>query len=212
MRACSFICQAAVAIKFGAGPRHQDFWPQHRVGIGERESLPQLRLRACCAGHPWRSTYNSAWLAVQRAVGGRPRQPIDRILQHPGHAVVVLGRGNQDRIGLHHSNAKLVNGGRSGRRFHISVVKRDSRKVVRDDRERHRREFDRSVKQRAIERTCSQAPHYPNDAKSLHDVNRLTNSSAVSATSRQPASIVSECPRPGILTISVTPLLRFCFL
>src|SRR6476620_3568515 len=43
-------------------------------------------------------------------------------------------------------------------------------------------------------------------------VNRLTNSSAFSATSRQPASIVSECPRPGILTISVTPLLRFCFL
>ncbi len=43
-------------------------------------------------------------------------------------------------------------------------------------------------------------------------VNRLTNSSAFSATSRQPASIVSACPRPGILTISVTPLLRFCFL
>src|SRR6266852_3047557 len=43
-------------------------------------------------------------------------------------------------------------------------------------------------------------------------VNRPTNSSAFSATSRQPASIVSECPRPGILTISVTPWLRFCFL
>jgi hypothetical protein len=25
-------------------------------------------------------------------------------------------------------------------------------------------------------------------------------------------SIVSACPRPGILTISVTPTLRFCFL
>src|SRR5205814_6548052 len=46
----------------------------------------------------------------------------------------------------------------------------------------------------------------------LVDVNRLANSSAFSATSRQPASIVSECPRPGILTISVTPLLCFCFL
>src|SRR5262245_65198573 len=42
--------------------------------------------------------------------------------------------------------------------------------------------------------------------------NRLTNSSAFRATSRQPASIVSACPRPVILTISVTPLLRFCFL
>src|SRR5215472_911411 len=38
-------------------------------------------------------------------------------------------------------------------------------------------------------------------------VNRLTNSSAFSA-----ASIVSACPRPGILTISVTPLFRFSFL
>ena len=43
-------------------------------------------------------------------------------------------------------------------------------------------------------------------------MNRLTNSSAFSATSRQPASMVSECPRPDILTISVTPLLRFCCL
>ena len=42
--------------------------------------------------------------------------------------------------------------------------------------------------------------------------NRLRNASVFSATSRQPASIVNECPRPGILTISVTPLLRFSFL
>src|SRR5262252_3042876 len=43
-------------------------------------------------------------------------------------------------------------------------------------------------------------------------LNRLANSRAFSATSRQPASIVSACPRPGILAISVTPLLRFSFL
>src|SRR5262245_58068429 len=43
-------------------------------------------------------------------------------------------------------------------------------------------------------------------------VNRCTKSSAFSATSRQPASMVSACPRPGILTISVTPVLRFCLL
>src|SRR5215813_13800564 len=43
-------------------------------------------------------------------------------------------------------------------------------------------------------------------------LNRLANSSAFSATSLHPASIVSACPRPGILTISVTPLLRFSFL
>ena len=42
--------------------------------------------------------------------------------------------------------------------------------------------------------------------------NRLTNSSAVSQTSRQPLSIVSECPRLGIDLISVTPGLRFCLL
>ena len=46
----------------------------------------------------------------------------------------------------------------------------------------------------------------------LEGVNRLTNSSAVSATSRQPPSIVSEWPRFGIFLISVTAELRFCFL
>src|SRR3954451_16850453 len=42
--------------------------------------------------------------------------------------------------------------------------------------------------------------------------NRLTNASALSATSRQPLSIVRECPRLGILTISVTDSLCFCLL
>src|SRR3954453_3862194 len=42
--------------------------------------------------------------------------------------------------------------------------------------------------------------------------NRRTNVSPVSATSRQPLSIVRACPRFGISTISVTPSLRFCFL
>src|SRR5215467_3603645 len=49
-------------------------------------------------------------------------------------------------------------------------------------------------------------------AFALAVLNRLANSRAFWATSRQPASIVSACPRPGILMISVTPLLRFCFL
>ena len=40
--------------------------------------------------------------------------------------------------------------------------------------------------------------------------NRLTKSSAVWATSRQPWSIVREWPRFGIFTISVTAGLRLC--
>src|SRR3954449_10122571 len=35
--------------------------------------------------------------------------------------------------------------------------------------------------------------------------NRLTKANAVSATSRQPLSMVNECPRPFISLISVTP-------
>src|SRR5258708_39582085 len=42
----------------------------------------------------------------------------------------------------------------------------------------------------------------------LNQVNRRMNASAVSATSRQPLSIVSACPRLGISTISVTQLFR----
>jgi hypothetical protein len=41
---------------------------------------------------------------------------------------------------------------------------------------------------------------------------RVTNASAVSATSRQPLSMTSPCPRLGISMISVTAGLRFCFL
>jgi hypothetical protein len=42
--------------------------------------------------------------------------------------------------------------------------------------------------------------------------NRLTNASAVSATSRHLLSIVNACPRFGISTISVTPRFFCCCL
>src|SRR5205085_5976608 len=41
---------------------------------------------------------------------------------------------------------------------------------------------------------------------------RRTKLRALSATSRQPPSMTSACPRLGISTISVTPSLRFCLL
>ena len=56
------------------------------------------------------------------------------------------------------------------------------------------------------------APRLDVRGREIDHANRFTNSSAVPATSRQPASIVSECPRPGILTISVMPSLRFSIL
>jgi hypothetical protein len=36
-------------------------------------------------------------------------------------------------------------------------------------------------------------------------VKRWTTASALSAVSRQPLSMISACPRPGIFSISVTP-------
>src|SRR5215469_13269602 len=68
--------------------------------------------------------------------------------------------------------------------------------------------------QRTRKPECPQSARHvdPIGSSEWLDANRFTNSSAFSATSRQPASIVSACPRPGILTISVTPLLLCCFL
>jgi|SRR5262245_446953 len=73
-------------------------------------------------------------------------------------------------------------------------------------------EFGSMVIQHLVEnRDLSNQIHLYTDA-GIRFVNRVTNSSAFWATSRQPASIVSACPRRGILMISVTPSLRFCFL
>ena len=53
-------------------------------------------------------------------------------------------------------------------------------------------------------------PRVPNRPSVPVYVNRCTNFRAVSATSCQPLSIVSEWPRFGILVISVTAGLRRC--
>ena len=58
----------------------------------------------------------------------------------------------------------------------------------------------------AVERRL--AIHFPPPDDADY-VKRLMNARAVSATSRQPLSMVSAWPRPGIWTISVTPSFRF---
>src|SRR5712691_4091281 len=54
-------------------------------------------------------------------------------------------------------------------------------------------------------RSCPLEP-----GRSPAQTKRWTKASAVSATSRHPLSTVSACPRPGIVTNSVTASFRFC--
>ena len=89
---------------------------------------------------------------------------------------------------------------------------------------RHRHGRPRSVRQRhpdppagegrpARDRlTGGDDGHLGGGGRLIVEVKRLTKASAVSATSRQPLSIVSAWPRPGISTISVTPSLPLLLL
>ena len=81
--------------------------------------------------------------------------------------------------------------------------------------DREKRDLRRSAAVRGHEATLQEGsvPGWPLMAAGADaQTKRLTNARAVSATSRQPLSIVSECPRFGIFLISVTPSLRRCLL
>ena len=85
-----------------------------------------------------------------------------------------------------------------------------TRKSIEDDRLRARRQATKRAPHRRS-RSSRQARRRP----VLHEhryreTKRITNASAVSATSRQPLSMTSQCPRLGISMISVTVWLRFC--
>ena len=79
-----------------------------------------------------------------------------------------------------------------------------ARAVPRERRDVSRRRRARRARRR---RRARGAPAQLSGRRSTQ-TNRRTNARAVSATSRQPWSIVSPWPRPGISTISVTPSLR----
>src|SRR5438094_1321597 len=57
-------------------------------------------LRANCAAEPWRTAHDRRWFPVQRALTRRARCPIDGVLEHSWHAVVVLRRRDQHGIRL----------------------------------------------------------------------------------------------------------------
>ena len=73
-----------------------------------------------------------------------------------------------------------------------------------------RRDPPRAPRRRAGGARRGGARHRRSDPLGAAQAKRLTKSSAVWATSCQPLSITSACPRSGTSVISVTPGLRFC--
>jgi hypothetical protein len=69
------------------------------VCVCEYECLPQLGLASRGSRHPRRGSHHGGCLTVQRAIARRPGQPVDRVLQYPWNAVVVLGTCDQQAIG-----------------------------------------------------------------------------------------------------------------
>src|SRR5262245_22178273 len=86
--------EATVGVELLVRMADEDLWLQERVRVREHKRLAQLRLGACGSRDARRRSHQRRDLAIQCAVARWSGQPVDRVLQHAWHAMVVLGRSD----------------------------------------------------------------------------------------------------------------------
>src|SRR5262249_41640154 len=97
----------------------------------------------------------------------------DRVLQHAWDAVVVLGRGNQQRIRLSNGVAQLHDARRGASRFDILVVQRDPVQLVNHDVQGRRCKVLRRAEKRTVVGTAAQTAGKSNNVEHGSDCGRI---------------------------------------
>src|SRR5205814_8226987 len=90
--------EIALCVEFGLRLTDQNLGLVQRMHIEEDAASAQIVLRASAAGHAGGRTDDRAWLAGEGLIGWA-RGPVDRVLQHARHRVIVFGTGEEQRIG-----------------------------------------------------------------------------------------------------------------
>jgi hypothetical protein len=140
--------------------RNRELEVLHHPRPGDAEALAGLVVRPHAAVLPERSADHGQRLALECAVTERPRQPVDRVLEHSRDAPVVFGRDDERRVGL---------GGRSPQRHHgfdhvvvvdVLVVERQLTQPV-EQLQRHalRSRLHGELGDLTVDRRRAQTPH-----------------------------------------------------
>jgi len=122
--------KATVGVERLVRTADEDLRLQERVRVGEYKCLSQLRLTARGSRNTRRGSHQRRDFAIQGAVARRSGQPVDRVLQHAWHAVVVLRRGDQQPIRPPNGVAKLHHARGGTSRLDIGVLQRDPVQLV----------------------------------------------------------------------------------
>ena len=129
---------------------------RHRRHVEEYERLPQMVVRAERANRSGRNADDRPGLAAPCAVSVRARADVDRVLEHAGHAAVVLGCHEEHCISL--PDARLERRSGSGRiGVVVLVVERQLPDFDDFELERRRRNGDQCLGGLAVEGFLTQA-------------------------------------------------------
>ena len=139
-------------------PQGQDLGLQQRQRLREHEALAELELGTGRPGHPRRGAQDRRWLAHEDRLAGGSRRPVDGVLEHAGHAVVVLRRRNQQRVGVADGPFEGRHWLRGALRLEVGVVERDRGEVEDPDRHAFRGQLLRRPQKGAVEGAGPQAP------------------------------------------------------
>jgi len=94
--------------------------------------------------------------AGERLVG-RTRGPVDRVLQHAGHRIVVFGGNEEQRVGRGDLGSQALDWRREAERTNILVVERDRADIGGLDGHLRRLLLDRGAQCSLVERALAQA-------------------------------------------------------
>ncbi len=124
-----------------------------------------------------------------------PRQPVDRVLRHAGHGVVVLGRDEQQAVGRGDAVLqRLHDGGNALGRLEVAVVQRNAADRGDAQLDAGRHQLDRGAQQGAVERGLTQAAGQADEGGHSGGLRGLA---AGRRLSRPGAGIRRRCDRNG---------------
>src|SRR5262245_4928924 len=136
---------------------------QH-VGAGELESGAELLLGAGGAPAAGRGAHDRDRLACQRRAERRARGPVDRVLEHARNAAVVLGRGDQERVGFSDRLLETDDGLGIAGCLDVVVVERQRADLVVDELDAFGHQLARRPQERAVVRALPEAAGDPEDS------------------------------------------------
>src|SRR6266498_4384763 len=161
----SLVRELALRVETLPGKRYGNLGLFQNGGAGKHQGVAHLLLRVPCSTPPGRGSDHGSRLPAEHGGERRAGKPIDRVLEDSGGPAVVLGSGEEQRVGVSNRRPQLRDRLRIPQGLHVCVVERDLSQIELLDLDPGWGEVGGSPQERSVVRGFPQAARDAEDSR-----------------------------------------------